>query len=288
MIAPSIAPMHDSRWREGLRLAATRPTGIASTLVLFVLLAAAIAAPVLTSYSPVEMTAGSELLAPSPEHPFGTDEYGRDLLSRALFGLRISIVAGGLSTLAGGSIGVALGLFAGFRGGRTEVVIMRIIDGLLAFPAILMGIAVVAALGPGLRNVAATIAFVQVPVFARLAHGTALAEKHKDYVTAAIAIGASPRRVMLQHILLNSLSPLVVQAALGMGFSVLIEASLSFLGLGIEPPEPSLGSILDASRSKMRHAYWYPLFPGAILTMLLFALNGAADVLNDVLNPRPH
>ncbi len=273
------------RW-SGLWYTTTRPSALASLLVLLGLLASAIAAPALTRYSPIIMTAGAELQAPSVEHPFGTDEYGRDLFSRALFGLRISFVVGGLSLVLSGVSGVALGLIAGFLGGKTETLIMRVMDGLLAFPAILMGIAIVAALGPGLRNVALTIAFVQLPVFARLAHSTALAEKNKEYVTAAISIGASPLRVMLQHILVNSLSPLLVQAALAVGFSVLIEASLSFLGLGIAPPEPSLGSILDASRNRMRHAMWYPLFPGAVLTLLLFALNGLADMLNDLQGPR--
>ena len=284
---PHLAPTRRNRWRERLHLATRRPTGLASLIVLLALLLAAATASVLTRYSPIEMNPGIELSAPSLEHPFGTDEYGRDLFSRTLFGLRVSFIVGSWSALGGGIIGVALGLLAGFQGGKTEAIIMRLIDGLLAFPAILMGIAVVAALGPGLRNVTITIAVVQIPVFARLAHSTTLAEKHKEYVTAAVGIGASPLRVMLQHILLNSLSPLLVQAALAMGFAVLIEASLSFLGLGIEPPEPSLGSILDASRSKMRHAFWYPLFPGAVLTLLLFALNGLADVLNDLLNPRP-
>jgi peptide/nickel transport system permease protein len=231
------------------------------------------------------MSRGAELQAPSAAHPFGTDEYGRDLLSRALFGLRVSFIVGGLSLALGGVSGVTLGLLAGFYGGKIEVVVMRVVDGLLAFPAILMGIAIVAMLGPGLRNVALTIAFVQVPVFARLTHGLTLGEKHKDYVIAAVALGASPGRVMRRHILLNSLGPLSVQGALAMGFSVLIEASLSFLGLGIAPPEPSLGSILDASRNMMRHAFWYPLFPGAMLALLLFAFNGLADLLNDVLNP---
>lgn len=287
MIALPLAPAGRDSWRGKLHLATRRPTGLASLIVLLVLLLAALAASLLTRHSPVEMNPGVELSAPSLEHPFGTDEYGRDLFSRTVHGLRVSFLAGGWSALVGGIVGVTLGLLAGFRGGKTEAIIMRAVDGLLAFPAILMGIAVVAALGPGLRNVTLTIAVVQVPFFARLAHSTTLAEKHKEYVTAAIAMGASPLRVMLQHILLNSLSPLLVQAALAMGFAVLIEASLSFLGLGIEPPEPSLGSILDASRSKMRHALWYPLFPGAVLTLLLFALNGLADVLNDLLNPRP-
>ncbi len=270
--------------RGAWRWTAARPAGLTSLAVLLVLLGAAIAAPLLARYAPEVMTVGAELAGPSPAHPFGTDEYGRDLLSRTLYGLRVAFLVGGLALLMGGSSGTALGLVSGFRGGATEAFVMRVVDGLLAFPALLMGIAVAAALGPGLRSVAITIAVVQLPVFARLAHGMALGQRRQDYVLAAVAIGASPARVMIQHVLRNSVPPLLVQAALAMGFSVLIEASLSFLGLGIVAPEQSLGALLAASRSTMRHAFWYPLFPGAVLTLLLFALNGFADLLNDLLS----
>ncbi len=232
------------------------------------------------------MTAGAELLAPSLAHPFGTDEFGRDLWSRTLHGLRLSFVVGVLSTLLGGGAGLALGAIAGYRGGKLDTVAMRAVDGLLAIPAILLGIAAVAALGPGARNVTVTLALVQFPVFARLTRGAVLAEKQEEYVLAAVAVGARPLDILVRHILRNGISPIVVQAALAIGFSVLVEASLSFLGLGIRPPEPSLGSILDASRNVMRHAVWYPLLPGLVLVLLLYALNGAAAVLNDLLNPR--
>ncbi|MEM3470307.1 MAG: ABC transporter permease [Thermoproteota archaeon] len=272
-----------SEWGDRLFLIIGRSSTLMSILFMALLLAGAIGAPFVARYSPYEMIIGSELLPPSLDHPFGTDEYGRDLLSRTLFGLRVSFVAAGSSTLLAGAIGVALGLIAGYCAGLLDTIIMRIVDGLLAIPALLMGFAIVAILGPGLSNVTITLAIIQLPVFARLARGTTLAEKQKEYVTAAVAIGASPVRVMTRHILLNCMPSLLVQAALALGFSVLIEASLSFLGLGIKPPEPSLGSILDASRSKMRHALWYPLFPGVTLTLLLFALNGLADMLNDTL-----
>lgn len=232
------------------------------------------------------MAAGSELRPPSLDHPFGTDEFGRDLWSRTLFGLRTSFVVGALSALLGGAIGVTIGTLAGYRGGRTDGVLMRLVDGLLAIPAILLGIAIVAALGPGLRNVTLTLAVIQIPVFARLARGSVLAERRTEHVTAAISLGCDAARILRSHILPNVLSTIVVQTALAVGFSVLVEASLSFIGLGIRPPEPSLGSILDASRNLMRHAPWYPLFPGAALVLLLYALNGTADLLNDLLDPR--
>ncbi len=263
-----------------------RALGTAPVIMLIALAAAAAGASLLAGTDPSEMTAGVELRPPSFEHPFGTDEYGRDLWSRTLHGLRLSFVVGVLSTVLGGGAGLALGAVAGYRGGKVDAIAMRAVDGLLAIPAILLGIAVVAALGPGVRNVTVTLAIVQFPVFARLTRGAILAEKEEEYVQAAVSVGARPLRILVRHILRNGIAPVVVQAALAIGFSVLVEASLSFLGLGIRPPEPSLGSILDASRSVMRHAVWYPLLPGAVLVLLLYALNGAADTLNDLLNPR--
>jgi peptide/nickel transport system permease protein len=258
-----------------------RPMGIATLTIVIVMTALAILAPLISPYNPLEMVRGLELQGPTMAHWFGTDEYGRDLLSRTLYGIRISMVAGAASTVVGAAIGVLVGLLAGYWRGWLDIVTMRIMDGLLAFPALLMGMAIVAALGPGLRNVTITIAIVQIPVFARLARATTLAEKNRDYVMAAETLGAKPQRIMFQHVLLNSMSPLLVQMAMAMGASVLIEAALSFLGLGIKPPEPSLGSILNASQSKMRHAYYYPILPGLSLSLLLFALNGMADALND-------
>ena len=191
-----------------------------------------------------------------------------------------------LSTMASSVVGSTLGLISGYTGGKIDSMIMRCVDGLFAFPPILLAIALLAVLGPGLQNVTLVIAVVQIPTFARLARAATLAERNCEYVMAAKVIGCSPARVLFRHILSNALSPLVVQAAFAMSFSVLIEASLSFVGVGIKPPDPSLGSILYYSQSKMRHALWYPLIPGAILSLLLFSLNGTADVLNSLSTPQ--
>lgn len=266
--------------------AARRPLGLVSMIVLAVLILAAAAAPLISPNPPIAQLRGQELQSPSASHPFGTDELGRDLFSRTVYGLRVSLVAGVLAVAVGGAFGSLLGLLAGWWGGWAEAVIMRIIDGLLAFPTILFGIALVAAFGPGLSNIMVAIAIVQIPVFARIARAMALQEKQKEYVTAANALGASGGRIIFGHIMVNALPPLIVQMALAMGFSVLLEASLSFLGIGIRPPNPSLGSILDGSRRFMRDHAWYPLFPGAVLTVLLLGLNSLADTLNDALNPR--
>lgn len=269
-----------------LRRAARRPLGLLSMIIVVVLVVAALAAPLLAPSSPTLQLRGQVLLSPSTAHPFGTDELGRDLFARTLYGLRVSLAAGVLAVLAGGALGALLGLLAGWWGGWGEALLMRLVDGLLAFPAILFGIALVAAFGPGLTDIMGAIAIVQVPVFARLARAMALQEKAKDYVVAAQSLGAGGPRIVRNYIFINALPPLIVQMALAMGFSVLLEASLSFLGIGINPPNPSLGSILDGSRRFMRLHAWYPLFPAAVLTALLLGLNSLADTLNDALNPR--
>ena len=271
---------------RGLVRAFGRPQGILCTVVLLTLLFAAVAAPLLTSRNPITQQRGVELRSPSAAHLFGTDERGRDLFSRVLYGLRVSFIAGVLATLLGGGTGTLLGLFAGYRQGWPGAVLMRLVDGMIAFPALLLGIAIVGALGPGIKNITITIAVVNVPVFGRLACAGTLAEKAREYVTAVEALGARSRRVVFNHILLNVVPLLLVQAALAMGFSVLIEASLSFLGLGIRPPDPSLGSVIAASREYMRGHVYYPLYPGAVLALLVLGLNAFADTLNDGLNPR--
>jgi peptide/nickel transport system permease protein len=269
-----------------LRRAARKPLGLVSMVVLGALVLAAVAAPLIAPASPTEQIRGEELQSPSLAHPFGTDELGRDLLSRAVYGLRVSLVAGVLAVAIGGVAGALLGLLAGYWGGVADAVIMRIVDGLIAFPAILFGIALVAAFGPGLKNIMLAIAIVQIPIFARIARAAMLAERSKDYVQAAVSLGAGDGRIVFGHILINAIPPLIVQMALAMGFSVLLESSLSFLGIGIRPPNPSLGSILDGSRRFMREHLYYPLFPGAVLTLLLLGLNSLADTMNEALNPR--
>src|SRR5579884_3488127 len=281
---------HD-RWShnpylQALRRTVRRPLGLISVIVLGGLILAAVTAPLIAPASPTVQVRGAELQGPSVSHPFGTDELGRDLLSRTVYGLRVSLVAGALAVAAGGAAGALLGLVSGYWGGALDALIMRIVDGLIAFPAILFGIALVAVFGPGLGNIMIAIAIIQVPIFARIARAAMLQEKNKEYVQAAEALGAGSGRIIFGHIMINALPPLLVQMALAMGFSVLLEASLSFLGIGIRPPNPSLGSILDGSRRFMRDHVYYPLMPGAILTMLLLGLNSMADTLNEALNPR--
>ncbi|MBI3977858.1 MAG: ABC transporter permease [Chloroflexi bacterium] len=223
---------------------------------------------------------------PSALHWIGTDEYGRDILSRPIYGARVSLGVGVAAVVLGASVGVAAGLAAGYWQGWIETIVMRICDSLLAFPAILLGIALAVLFQPGVVNVALATASISVPQFARIARAGALQEKHKEYVTAARVLGASDRRIVLRHILPNVTSPIIVQVSLSMAFAALLEAGLSFLGLGVQPPEPSWGSMLNTSRRFLRDTAWYAIAPGFALTLLLLGLNFLADGLRSALDPR--
>lgn len=262
------------------------PTGRLGLVLLVLLMGMAIAAPLLAPYDPLLQHPGQELQPPSPTFPLGTDELGRDLLSRILYGARtafmVALIAVGTSTV----IGTATGLLAGYFGGAVDAVLMRVYDMILTFPGILIGIAVVSVLGPGSVNVAWALAIGLIPTKARLLRSSVLSEREREYVLAARGCGASDWRIMWLHILPNSLSPLIVNVFLSLGFTVLAEASLSFLGLGTQPPEPSWGGMLNQARAFLRVAPWYGIWPGLALALLVYALNSVADALRDALDPR--
>jgi peptide/nickel transport system permease protein len=219
---------------------------------------------------------------PSARFLLGTDELGRDLLSRIIYGTRVSLGTA-LAVVAGAAfVGVPLGLAAGYLGGWIEALAMRLIDVLLAFPAILLAMGLVAVLGQGTANAAIAVAVVSVPGFARLTRGSTLAQKQLDYVTAARAIGAGHWRIMLRAILPNSLGPLVVQATLAGATAILLEAALSFLGLGVKPPTPSWGQMLSTGKDYLYRAPWYGLYPGVALTLVVLALNQLGDVAQQI------
>jgi ABC-type dipeptide/oligopeptide/nickel transport system permease subunit len=232
------------------------------------------------------MHPGQELQPPSARYVLGSDEFGRDILSRVLHGARISLLVGLVSVALGTALGGSLGLAAGFWGGFLETAATRLADGLLAFPAIILGIAVAAVLGPGALNAAIAVGIVNVPTFTRLTWSSVLVEKGKDYVQGAECLGASEGRVVTRHILPNVLPPLLVQVTVASAQAILLEASLSFLGLGAQPPEPSWGTMLSDARQFLREAPWYGLFPGLALSALLLGLNLTADAIRDALDPR--
>ncbi len=262
------------------------PLGRFGLLVVLSLALIASLASYVAPYDPYVQHAGDELLAPSVTYLFGTDEYGRDILSRLMYGARISFMVGVVSVVLGVVVGVSTGLIAGYWGGWVDAGIMRVYDALLAFPAILLGIAVASVLGPGVINAAIAVGIVSMPQFARISRAAMLGERGKEYVLAARTQGASDVRIVFRHILPNTLAPTIVQVSLAMAFAVLLEASLSFLGLGAQPPEPSWGSMLSASRSYLRVAPWYGVAPGVCLTVLLLGMNLLADAMRDALDPR--
>lgn len=293
-VAPSLSlPIHKGSWvrrqprwvQITLKIVRT-PMGAFGLATVALLVMLAIFAPVLAPYSPTAQHPGQELQPPGSQFPLGSDELGRDLLSRILYGARVSFIVGVLATSIGAILGITTGLIAGYAGGWTDSVIMRFYDVLLAFPGIIIGIAVISVLGPGTVNVAWALALGGMPFFARLMRSLVLSERERDYVQAARCLGAGSNRIMVRHVLPNAIPPLLVQLSLAMGFAVLAEAGLSFLGLGVQPPDPSWGSMLNDSRAYLRESPWYGLWPGVALTVLLIGLNYLSDALRDALDPR--
>tara|TARA_Y100000996_G_C22536109_1_gene648331 strand:- start:178 stop:960 length:783 start_codon:yes stop_codon:yes gene_type:complete len=237
------------------------------------------------SVDPNAQDASARFLPPSWEHFFGVDQLRRDMFSRTIHGLRISLLISFVSVTVGSAIGIITGLITSYVGGWVESLAMRFVDALLAFPGLLAALAIITILGPSIRNVGVAIAFFSIPSFTRLARGQMLSEKRNEYVIAAQTIGAGPFRVIFGHIALNAIPPLLTQVALFMSTAVLLEASLSFLGMGQQPPDPSLGGLISASKTFLRQAWWYPLFPGATLALLLVSLNLFADASNEATSP---
>lgn len=246
----------------------------------------ALLGPLLYPSPPMVMNGAAVLQPPSLDFPFGTDQFGRDILSRTLSGLRISFGVGLASVILGGLLGVSTGLIAGYVGGWFEIGTQRLWDTLMAFPGALLGIAIAAGLGPGLVSVIITAGLVSVPFFSRLVRAQTMVERSKDYVIAAQCLGASNVRILGRHVLANCLSPVLVQASVAISQAMLLEAALSFLGLGVQPPQPSLGTMLNESRNYLGQADWFAIFPGLVLVVLLMAINFLSDGLHEILLPR--
>jgi peptide/nickel transport system permease protein len=279
------APTRSLLWTSTLRLL-RHPQGAFGLSVTALLVIVAIGAPYLSPFDPVAIRSGQELRAPAAPYLLGTDQYGRDLLSRIIWGTRVSLAVGLLAVSLGALVGMGTGLIGGYLGGRTEALLSRIWDTILAFPAILLGVAVTAALGPGVFNAGIAVAIINMPIFFRITRASLLVEKEKDYVAAARALGATDARIVCREIVPNTVSPIIVQVTVAMAQAVLLEAGLSFLGLGAQPPAPSWGSMLSESRQYLRQAGWYGVFPGVALMILLAGLNALSDALRDVLDPR--
>lgn len=244
-------------------------------------------APWIAPYDPYATDTSVKLTAPTSEHWFGTDNYGRDILSRVLYGARISIWTGLIAVSISFLIGVPLGGIAAYYGGRTGTIIMRIMDVLLAFPSLVLSMAIAASMGNGLTGAMIAVGIVGIPEFARLMYGQTVSLREKEYVEASRAIGVKDRTILFQHILPNALAPLLVQATLGMGFAILTASSLSFLGLGVKPPIAEWGAMISEGREYIISGQWWLVtFPGLAIATSILGFNLLGDGFRDVLDPR--
>jgi peptide/nickel transport system permease protein len=255
-------------------------------VIIVVAVLAATLGPVLTPYDPAAQELSRRLEGPSTSHPLGRDELGRDILSRLLSGARISLLIGIAVVSVSSTVGMAMGSIAGYFGGRVDDVISRIVDILMAFPGILLAIALVAVLGPSLTNVVLALSVIGWVGYARLVRSQALRAREFEFVQAARALGAGAPRIVLRHILPTALPAVVVQATLGMAGAIISEASLSFLGLGVQPPTPSWGTMLDAGRSHIFDAPHITIFPGLAIAILVLGFNFLGDGLRDRVDPK--
>ena len=248
-----------------------------------VLVTFSLAAEFLSPADPAAQDWARRLEPPGVGRPLGTDEFGRDVLARVLHGGRISLAAGIIPVAIGGVVGIAAGLVAGFLGGRWDLAIMRVMDVLLAFPALFLALAVVGSLGPGLLNAMLAVALVSIPGYARMTRGQVLSVREADYVSAAVVAGAGKGGIMWRHLLPNVMTPLVVQSTLNIGYAILATASLSFLGLGTQPPTADWGMMLASSRQYLPEAWWLAVFPGAMIMAGVLSVNLLGEGLRDAI-----
>ncbi|WP_349371964.1 ABC transporter permease [Salinarimonas sp.] len=284
--APEEAFAIESPGRRAWGRLRRRPAAMAALAIIVVIVAAALLAPWIAPYDPTAQSWTAVREAPSAAHWFGTDEVGRDILSRVIWGARASLAAGVISVLIAMAAGVPLGLLAGYVGGWTDAVLGRVTDAMLAIPFLILAIALAAFLGPNLTNAMIAIGVTATPIFIRLTRGQVLAARAEDYVEAARAVGNPHWRIALRHVLPNVMPPILVQATLTIATAVIAEASLSFLGLGQQPPMPSWGSMLNSAQRFLSQAPWMAVFPGVAIFVTVLAFNVLGDGLRDALDPR--
>ncbi len=278
----------EERRPAGLRyLLVGHPRILVGVAVLLLLVVVTLLAPWISPHDPIAVDADHARLPPGFGHLFGTDELGRDVFSRVLWGGRISLPVAFVAVGVGLAVGGVTGIAAGYRGGATDLLLMRLVDGILAFPALILAVALVAALGPSLRNAMIAIGIVQVPIYARLTRAQVLQLKSLDFVTAARALGASPLRIIGSHLVPNLLNPLIVQVSLSAAAAMLAEATLSFLGLSAPPPMPDWGFMINTGQSFLINGdWWMTLGPGLAICLAVFGFNWLGDALRDALDPR--
>ena len=245
----------------------------------------AVFAPALAPYEPNKMDYKAILAAPSAAHPLGTDELGRDMLTRMMYGARLSLTVGIMAVLLAVAAGVPLGLVSGYVGGALDEAVMRVVDSVMALPPLVLALTIAAVLGSGLVNATVAIAVVAAPTYTRLVRGQVLSIKHNDYIVAAHSIGAPTWLILVRHVLPNAFSPIIVQASLGVGFAIILESSLSFIGLGAQPPTPSWGNMVQVGFQFLEIAPWYALVPATAIFLAVLGFNMLGDGLRDVLDP---
>lgn len=284
--APQDTEKASSPWRDAYRSLKKNKLALFGAGIILFFLLVAVLAPFLSSYTYHDQEMVNRLQPPSAEHWFGTDDFGRDVFTRIAYGARISLWVGFFAVTGALLLGTFLGLLAGYFGRWVDILISRIFDILLAFPGILLAIAIVAILGPSLQNALIAIAIVNIPVFGRLVRSKVLSLKEEEFIMAARAQGMKHGRIIFQHVLPNSLAPIIVQATLGFGTAILEAAALGFLGLGAQPPTPEWGKMLSDSRAFIQNAPWTVLFPGMSIMLLVLGFNLIGDGLRDALDPK--
>jgi len=275
-----------AREREFWRRFRRRPAGMVSLIVLLIVVFFAVFSSVAATHDPVATDFDARFAGPSLDHFLGTDNLGRDTYSRIVYGSRTALLVGIISVGIGVGIGLPWGLIAGYVGGMKDEAMMRVMDALYAYPALLLALVVIAALGTRFVYVMIAIGVTFIPAFARIVRGSTLSVKNMDYVLAAESIGAGTARIARVHVLPNVLAPVIVQASLGIGFAIIAEAGLSFLGLGTQPPRPSWGSMLQAAQRFLTTEGQLAIYPGAVIVITVLAFNLLGDVLRDLLDPR--
>jgi len=261
-------------------------TAVVGAVMALVVLLTAVFAFLISPYDPLDQDVFHRFSPPERSHPLGTDEYGRDVLSRIIWGTQISLTVGFFSVLLGMIMGTAMGVVAGYSGHGTDTLIMRMVDVLLSFPTLITAIMIAAILGSGLVKLIITIGIVFAPRFARMAYGPTLAVKELEYVSSAKVIGASSFRIIIRHILPNIFGEIIVAGTLWMGTAIMIEASLSFLGLGVSPPTPTWGNMIKSGIDVLANAPWLSLFPGLSILITILAFNMIGDGLRDIADPK--
>lgn len=270
---------------QGLRRFLRRRLAIVGAILVFLQLALALCAPLLATYDPVRPDFLSVLQPPGRAHLLGTDDLGRDVFSRLIYGARISLAVGVIAVVLAVLVSVPLGLITGYFGGPIDEGVMRVMDSLMALPPLVLALTIAAVLGPGIKNVVIAIAVVSVPTYSRLMRGQVLSVKQNDYIWAARAVGLPVQYILFRHIMPNAISPIIVQASLGVGFAIITESALSFIGLGAQPPTPTWGSMVQVGFQYLEIAPWFVLAPATMIFIAVLGFNLLGDGLREALDP---